>query len=502
MASTLALGQAQYDLLEIEPLPDNSPDGSGELDSSGQGVIRLSAPDESGDVSNIDVGIVYQADNLSQRINALNIYGNADNLNVRDSIFNNSDQLLLENAANINFIGNVNNSEIALNGGNDRVNVSRDFVDGQITSTFGDDTVRIGGITNESQFLLGDGNDLLILGKGGSGIDVALGDGNDTAMVLGKLEEGESEGYFTNLGLDNSTGMNNVLDMGEGDDKTLLLGGVQGSVEVQLGEGEDTVIFGRNSQSENFKLGTGTGEDSVVLGQKTEHTQIDLGWDVAGDTVVLGVGSLLANSSISSANGRDSLTFAGDLESVEMKFSGSGNASVTASGNVLMGDDSSDSSVWDFGAGDDNLSFNGNLAMISSTGNAYFNLGFGSDSISLGGSVFGSGQIEFDLGDDNDMDIVRIMNPTDVTQAAFSNFGQKDILYIGDNMYYYDDIFNNNILANDDFILVGNAIYSQKQSTDTYLKSDDDTFSTWGAVPIADTNPTADIDQFYYPRSS
>ena len=509
MASTLALGQAQYDLLEIEPPSDGAPEGNGVLENSGEGVVRLFA-DESGEVSNIDVGITFQPQNGSQHIDALNVYGNARNLNIRDSVPNaldgnsNHNDFALENNSNINFIGNVEDSEVALNGGNDRLNISKEFVGGHVTATNGSDTIRVGGIAVESEFLLGEDDDMLILGRGGMGVDAALGDGNDSAMILGKLEEGDAEGYFIELGIDNSTGMNNVLDMGKGDDKALLLDGVQGAVEVQLGEGEDTVIFGRNSQSEGFKLGTGSGEDSVVLGQVTEHTSIDLGHDSAGDTVVLGVGSLLANSSISSANGRDSLSLAGDLEGVEMEFRGSGNAYVSASGNVLMGDHRSfDTSVWDFGAGEDTLSIGGDLAMISSTGKAYFNLGNGSDSISLEGSVFGSGQIEFDLGDDDSADFVKIENPIDVMQVAFSNFGNNDVLYIGDNMYGYEDIFVDRYLENDEFIwAVGNAIYSQEQSDGTYLKADDGGFfSNWSAVPMADSNPRADFDDFYYPRA-
>ena len=53
MASTLALGQAQYDLLEIESV-DGSPDGNAVLQNSGQGVVRLLA-DSTGEISNIDV---------------------------------------------------------------------------------------------------------------------------------------------------------------------------------------------------------------------------------------------------------------------------------------------------------------------------------------------------------------------------------------------------------------------------------------------------------------
>ena len=281
MASTLALGQAQYDLLEIEPPSDGTSEGSGLLNNSGEGVVRLFA-DESGEVSNINVGITFQPQNGSQHIDALNIYGDARNLNVRDSVANTPggtqsiDEVILENDANINFMGNVTDSEVALNGGNDRLNISRDLNYGHVTSDWGNDTVRVGGKAIESNFFLGGNDDLLILGKGGKGIDASLGEGNDTAMVFGRLEEGDAEGYFTELGIDNSTGMNNILDMGKGDDKALLLDGVQGSVEVQLGEGEDTVIFGRGSQSKGFKLGTGTGEDSVVLGQVTEQTH-DLG---------------------------------------------------------------------------------------------------------------------------------------------------------------------------------------------------------------------------------
>ena len=55
MASTLALGQAQYDLLEIEAPTADAPKG-GVLESSGEGVVRLFA-DESGEVNNINVGI-------------------------------------------------------------------------------------------------------------------------------------------------------------------------------------------------------------------------------------------------------------------------------------------------------------------------------------------------------------------------------------------------------------------------------------------------------------
>ena len=107
-----------------------------------------------------------------------------------------------------------------------------------------------------------------------------MGEGDDTALFLGTLTAGPN--LVTPKEYNDGQ---NIVDMGAGDDSATFLGGVQGGVagstgyEIQLGAGDDIVVFGANSTSDGFLLNTGTGSDTVKLGRTTSNAVIDLGWD-------------------------------------------------------------------------------------------------------------------------------------------------------------------------------------------------------------------------------
>jgi hypothetical protein len=273
--------------------------------------------------------------------------------------------------------------------------------------------------------------------------------------------------------------------MGAGDDSATFLGGVQGGepgstgYEIQLGAGDDTVVFGANSRSDGFVLNTGTGSDMVTLGRTTTNAVIDLGWDTGGDgshqntdllyeqgdLVVLGIGASLADSLIRSGQSEDVLLLAGTVTDTTLDL-GLGNAKVDVFGAVAFSDDTSDDTdaFWDLGGGNDTLTFHeySDISLLGNESYGYFDLGTGADSLYLLGTGFGEwGAIEFDLGDDNDIDTIEFDLNSAYLGLLIYNFGDEDVLIIGDSEYGYEDLFNSGGNYDDDlstFLAAGNEI--------------------------------------------
>lgn len=508
-ATTLALGQAAYDLLDEL---DGAVDGeiSQELESlSIRENIRSSV--RGAVLDNLSIGAdganfsFNSAEVGKGTIESLNILDRSRNFSFIDSdidttpsttgvdgvdgVFDTSTGLASN--ANINFLASAETAEVALGGGDNFLNASRDFTNSEVQSLDGADTIRIGGSANGSFFSTGAGEDNLSVAGSSEGLNVSMGDGDDEALFLGTLTPGsESTGVSVDTEINDGV---NVINMGRGNDTVEFVGGIQGSdafqvgallgtvdsynssgYEVQLGAGDDLAEFGSNSVNSGFALNTGTGQDTVVLGGSTQFAQFDLGYGASGDSVVLGAGAELMNSVVQSSNSAgDTLRLAGDVIDTALSL-GSGGDAVNVEGVLEF---SQGESVWDLAGGDDTLVF-GEFSTLSTSGfdgEGLISLGTGADELSLEGSALTFGDVEFDLGLDADVDIVRFESSTGYSGVVISNFGDNDILFIGEGEYGFGYEFLNefaNAAQIEEFQSAGNVIWANPDATTDSLTDD------------------------------
>lgn len=463
-ASTLALSQASYELLEVLEDGTRSENQANTARVRQQGSRATLQADRRGGLIE-DLGIQAEAATsllITDRSSGLT-YSDFDVLAGGPASAN----------ANLNILADADDASLELGAGDNRLNAARDLVDSEVSATTGSDTVRIGGNANGTFVALGDGNDQFAANRGGTGLDVAMGAGNDNALFIGTLTAGAN----SQTPFEVQHGQN-LVDMGIGDDRATFINGVQGGdpgssgYEIQLGAGNDTAVFGGKSSSDGFVLNTGTGSDQVVLGELTSNAVIDLGWDdggqttaSSGDLVVLGTGASLEESGIRSNQSLDTLRLAGTVTDTSLDL-GWGSALVEVDGSAQFGFNGDDT-VWDLGAGDDSLIF-GQLSDLSSgSGSGYINLGSGSDELSLlGTGDAGFSAIEFDLGNDGDSDTVVFGLDSSYSGFTISNFGETDILFIGLGKYGYGYQFLNedaNEWDLDTFQSIGNVIWSQEE---------------------------------------
>lgn len=487
-ASTLALGQASYQLLE---LLDGGTTGKVSKEASVQqtgSAATLQASRRGGEISNVSIN-----QEQASKVKTINITDRSSNLSYSDVGDINSV---------INLLASSKSSEFNLGNGSNRFNAANDLVNSEVTSFEGSDTIRIGGNASGSFVSTGDGNDQFTANRASTGLDVVMGEGDDTALFLGTLTAGANS--VTPVPINEGL---NIVDTGEGNDRATFLGGARGGVpgdtgyELQLGTGNDTAVFGPNSSNDGFVLNTGTGSDNVTLGRNTSNAVLDLGWDnggagyegnpdldsVQGDLVILGVGATLAESGIRSGQSQDTLRFAGTVVDTSLDL-GWGGSLVEVDGRAGFG--TSDTTVWDLGGGNDTLIF-GELSDLSLLGDGagFISLGTGADELILLGSGYGFNTIEFDLGNDGDIDIIRFGLDSAYAGFTISNFGRDDILFIGSGSYGYGYQFLNELANEIDlqaFRDGGNVIWSQNDdgsgTGQTLMTLDDENFTAMGGL--------------------
>lgn len=428
--STLALGQASYDLLEsLEKVTQS-------INKDGSTTQTVRATQRGGEISGLRVegsleGGIYNF-NIADRSVGMVIADNLDSFN----------------STNINFLANADQANVALGNGNQRFNASGAFTNSTLSSGEGYDTVRIGGAATGTDINLGNedgwGSKFVTISRAQTDLDVNTGGGNDSLLFLGTLTAG---GDPNNKPWSNSIDpspqeYSNIINSGKGNDTVILIGGVKGNYEVQLSEGDDSVIFGARSASEYFSLDTGIGSDTVTLGYITNNARINLGTDgFYSDSLVLGLGAEITNSTITSGqDSGDFLTFNGNVTATDLNL-GAGGDSIQANAFVSFGSGTS-STAWDLGAGNDTLIFNGDLS-----GGGIINLGSGQDSIALFGGGNGgqwywnwNDSLLIDLGIDSEADTIEFGDPYAYSGFAIQNFGIEDILIIGGSSYGYNDL--------------------------------------------------------------
>ena len=479
LSATLALGQTSYNLLEVLDV-DQKVVASITSRASTQ---TLAAVKRGGEISGINI----QSDGTT----SLNVTDRSSEL-----FYSETPDALIN--SNINLLANSNLSAFDLGNGDNRFNAARDLTNSQVMASGGNDNIRIGGSADGSSVYTGDGDDRFTANRGSDGLWLNMGAGADTILFLGTLTTGLE---LTPISENPVYERVSSVELGTGDDSATFLGGVQGDVNtlgnilnlIDLGFGDDTVVFGANSNSNKFFLDTGSGSDMVTLGRTTTNAYIDLGWDNGflgymspdnsdttvyrgqGDYVILGVGSTLANSTITSEQSWDELRLAGTVTDTTLDL-GWGYSEIDVDGVVAF----SDSTFWELAGGNDKLTFNefSDISLLGDDGYGYFDLGSGSDSLSLLGTGFGgwSSRIEFDLGDsfwdfytddsileDGDNDTVNVGLNSSYSGILISNFGEEDVLIIGESEYDFDDIFNSGNNFDDDlstFLASGNTIRS------------------------------------------
>lgn len=446
-SSTLALGQASYELLDVLDAEDTATAATRKAGVA-QSVYATSR-------GGLIEGLQLEFDpntgpsGFGAEISALNVLDRTSGLAFTDGA---------SSDARINLYADSEFASLDLGDGTNRLSSSRDLSDSTVTALGGNDQVRIGGAADRSTVDLGDGDNRFTNNSASSDLGLATGSGDDTALFLGTL---------TSTAQSASEAPNVVL--GGGDDRATFLGGVQGGepgaggYAIELGAGADRTVFGSQAYSDGFVLNTGSGSDTVILGRSTDNATIDLGIDStpgSGDSVVLGLGTELSNSGIESQQDADTLRLAGTVRDTSLDL-GAGSAFVDVTGSVAL--NSAGSSVWDLGAGDDTLIFGSTSDLSSSDGSVGFiSLGEGADDLSLFGT--GSGPMEFDLGNDTDSDIIRFSQVIGYEGFTIANFGSNDILFIGNGQYGYGYAFLNEFANEWDlntFKDAGNVIWSQ-----------------------------------------
>ena len=175
--------------------------------------------------------------------------------------------------------------------------------------------------------------------------------------------------------------------------------------------------------------------------------------------VVLGVGATLADSLIRSGQSNDVLILTGTVTDTTLDL-GWGNSEVDVFDVVGFSDDTE--AFWDLGGGNDTLRFReySDISALGDESYGFFYLGTGADYLSLLGTGFGEwGAIQFDLGDDNDIDTIEFDLDSAYSGLLINNFGDEDILIIGSDSYGYDLLSSGYSDENlDSFFEAGNYI--------------------------------------------
>ena len=408
-SSTLSLGSSAYELLEALD-PSKSSDDAKIRDRGNGNVDLLSATNGAliGDSTATGNGIGIQAAALSNGMD-VKVFGASDELKftaadvVADGTESGSDAA----ADKVRLFGNAEKLELQTGGGADNIAALRDATNAKISTGSGDDTLRIGGKADGSLISTGTGDDNILVGRASDGIDIVAGAGDDTVTFNNKFTTSgtlRTESYDDGTGGTATTQFSNLIDLGAGNDQLTARDGIEATgvarYRVAAGEGNDTITFGANSDSEGVDLLTQAGSDSIVLGQSITDSTINFGADTnssnLGDTLVLGSGGSMINTTITSGNaGGDSLVMGGYVSYDNSTFTsqfGSG------ADNIDFSNGTADfaGSLWNLGGGNDTLTLNG-----SSIINANFALGGGSNTVYANSAAFFDGVVISDFGADD-----------------------------------------------------------------------------------------------------
>ena len=419
-ASTLALGQSTYELLDIDG--DDYGDYAENVSVSKRGSSALIRNDEPGGSAVENFGIGVNSANIldSSTNDNINIRGDFNDLTVdvgrgRDAINISGDlsdvQLILDdqNSAEqfndrLYIRGDVQSSEsnildvrngIWTGGGNDTVRISGQVNDTDVALGAGNDSLLVDG-SSERLYVSGDeGRDYIELRDSADDAIIQAGDDSDTVILRGTL-------YGTGVSsISESYDQTAAVDLGDGND-SLVLGGGSEYAQVNTGSGSDTVRLSGFVGSTDFYLDGSSGSSQSE--------------DDEGDLLTLSNGTIFDNVSVSSS------------------FSGIDGDTMVVGAQSLFED-----SEFILSSGNDSLVFGSDFVDFGS----YINLGSGADTVVFGSNALLDGTV-IDLGSDNQDDLIRF----DSWEDFDSNFdymtiegaGEGDILFIGyDEFHYHSD---------------------------------------------------------------
>ena len=420
-ASTLALGQSTYELLDIDG--NDYGDYAENVSVSKRGSSALIRNDEPGGspVENFGIGV--------------------NSANILDSSSND----------NINIRGDFNDLTVDVGRGRDAVNISGDLSDVQLilddqnsTEQF-NDRLYIRGDVQSSESNISDtrngiwtggGNDTVRISGQVNDTDVALGAGNDSLLVDGGSERlyvsGDEGRDFIEL---RDSADDAIIQAGDDNDTVVLRENLFGTgfssisesydqtAAIDLGAGNDSLVLGGGS--ENAQVNTGSGSDTVRLSGFVGSTDFYLDGpsaslqsedDEGGDLLTLSNGTIFDNVSVSSS------------------FSG-----IDGDTMVVGAQSSFYDSEFILSSGNDSLVFGSEFVDMDS----YIDLGSGSDTVVFGSNALLDGTV-IDLGSDNQEDVIRFDSWEDFDSIfdyiTIEGVGDGDILFIGyDEFHYHSD---------------------------------------------------------------
>jgi hypothetical protein len=458
-ASTLALGQATYQLLE--ELEDGNFKAVDKVNSIATADnVRVSQL-KSRTATTTTVRSLRNASvdgfGIGEDLNALNYNSFANDNLILQGNFNDLEVSLGAGADTLNILGNVEGAQILMDreGGpryideqygsfegayqaNDALNITGNLTssgsefsnasdstrvrNNQIFTGGGNDTVRISGIVEDTDFHLGSGHDSLVIGGDADRVFVGAEGGRDYIEFRGSANDA-----VVNTGADADTVVFRGQIYGSGfdirnnsDDQFLLFDSSDSSATsrtaaVELGEGNDSLVVAAGASG--VEINTGSGFDTLRLAGSFTDTAFHLD------------GFLETNF-----NGADSITVSANSYFESTDFSSRntlGDTLVVGSNTTLI-----NSNLY-FGSGADNLVFGSNNNFLSWDASSVISLGEGADTLVFGAGSSFDGLI-INLGGDDDIDVIRFADQQlDPYGLNITGAGEGDILYIGNNQYFY-----------------------------------------------------------------
>ena len=420
-ASTLALGQSTYELLDIDG--NDVVDNADNVLVSKRGSSALIRNNEPGGspVESFGIGVNSSTIVDGGTNDNINILGNFNDLTVnagsgRDAVNISGDlndvQLILDDENSqeqfndrLYIRGDVQSSipnslddrnGIWTGGGNDTVRISGQVKDTDVHLWTGNDSLLVNG-RSERLYISGDeGRDYIELRDSADDAIIQAGDDNDTVVLRGNLL---GTGFSS---VSKSYDQTAAVDLGDGND-SLVLGGGSEYAQVNTGSGTDTVRLSGFVVSTDFYLdgSEDEGSDLLTLANGTTFDNVSVSSSfsgVNGDTMVVGAQSNFYDSEFVLSSGNDSLVFGSDFA--------------------------------DFGS--------------------YINLGSGADTVVFGSNAMFAGTV-IDLGSDNQEDLIRFDSWDEFNSTTITGAGDEDILFIGyDEIYYHSDSNSFKLIGDDD----------------------------------------------------
>ena len=329
MASTLALGDSGYQLLDL----DGEPSSNARVSSRTRRDVDQAVVTARGALDDFSIGGNEGAQSVSVSGLTTNLFASlgqgSDTLSLRGTA--ESAQILLDDSPErAGYVPSLS--------GNDQFTASSLTGNSYVWAGGGDDTIRVTGSADGALFDLGDGNDVLRVSGSSAGLNVAAGAGDDSLQFNG--------------GVGSADGSTSRIDAGAGNDTVVINGGVV-NTDVFLGLGNDSLVV--RGGGEAFGVDADVGSDTIALSGDFTDAYLGLG---GGDRVRVD-GSF--SGSVESTSSADTLVF-GSYSNVSSSVFAMGDGNDSLVFGAVLAD-----TLIDLGAGDDTIVFGAYSAMLETT---------------------------------------------------------------------------------------------------------------------------------------